>query len=470
MSVETSSPRADQATHPNIVWVTLDSLRADHTTMAGYERNTTPNLQRIVDDGGLWFPHCHTHAHWTPSATASILTGTHITTHGVGYHGDDVSRVPESLQTVPELLRAVGYRTAGFSTNGYFSQATDLDRGFETFCYPSRADLKKSVRTLLRYGFREFDIRTSFEAHKRNLTYQLVEDMSTSWLGGGGSRPSFLYLHLNHPHHPYTPPRRHLEAYAEEKGQSASDAAETAKSVTDNLWERMADGCNLTKEEFDALHATYDGEINAADEAVGRLFECARSLEGETVFVVTGDHGELFGEHGVLGHNLVLHDGISNVPMVVHGMDALADKTDTVVQHADVMGTILSHVGADTSQFESVDLTKGERKCALSLRGPRSSDLEKLRDMNRECDVSRFHEGQLDVAQNCQFKYQRSDDREELFELPAEETNCLTAYPDVAAELGQVLEEEDLTLDSRDRKSAEFNAEMEEHLSDLGYL
>jgi arylsulfatase A-like enzyme len=470
----TRKSRDSQSSGPNVVWVTLDSVRADHTTPAGYGRETTPNLARIAAWGGYWFPTCYSHARWTPAATTSILTGTRLTTHGVGYDNSNVSQVPAHLRTVPQLLGDVGYRTAGFSSNGYVSEATGLNRGFERFSYPSRDDLKRTPRVALDYLRREFTLGLSLKAHHRKLTYDLITEFARSWMEDAHTdpRPSFLYAHYNDPHHPYLPPHRYLKPYVAEIGMTPSEAIVVAQTVTDNMWQRMAEGCRLSKEERDALFATYDACIRSVDETVGTLFEYSQMLPGETVFVVTGDHGELFGEGGVLGHNLTLHDGLTHVPMVVHGMDGLAAATDGIVQHADVMRTLVEYAGGDVSQFEGKNLLTERREYAITQRGPRHSDINRLLELDPTCDVSNFHEGHLDAAQDGRMRYQRSPARAELYELPDEKTDLLDHRSADAERFAAVLDALDLTFDrdGEERERVAMTAELEAHLTDMGYL
>ncbi|MEA5388445.1 sulfatase-like hydrolase/transferase [Haloarculaceae archaeon H-GB11] len=115
---------------PNIVWITLDSLRYDRTTMSGYRRDTTPNLARLAS-GGRSFSECTAHSNFTLVSAPSILTGTYPSHHGVGMGIND--RLPESVPTVAELLSAAGYHTGCISEIARVSDATGLDRGFDTF-------------------------------------------------------------------------------------------------------------------------------------------------------------------------------------------------------------------------------------------------------------------------------------------------------------------------------------------------
>lgn len=465
------------ADRPNVVWITLESVRADHTTMDGYRRETTPNVQRLADESeGVWFPRCFSHARWTPASTASILTGTALTTHGVGLDGDDVRQVPADLATAPELFAERGYRTACVSSNGYVSSATGLDRGFDRFLWPSKRDLPRNAGSVLKYLVNyDRHRKLDFRSKRRNLSFAVMTGVAKRWLGSfaGGDEPFFMYLHYNNPHHPYTPPHPMLEEFVGDLDMTAQEAIEYARDVSENMWAVMADGCSFEPNERAALDATYDAEIVHVDEMVGAVVEHARSLDlADTVFVITADHGELFGECGVFGHNLVLHDGLLRVPLVIHGLDGVRDRADGLVQHADVMETLLGRVGADTSQFQGVQLDDGPREYAISQRGPRPGDIETLLEHNPSFDPDRYHAAMLHAIHSDAFKYQHSADRTELFELPDEETDVQDEHPSVAERMDRELQHQLATIDSAGRRGegAAFTEAMERQLEDLGYL
>jgi arylsulfatase A-like enzyme len=473
---------------PNVVWVSLESVRADHTTVGGYHLDTTPNLQRIVDAGGVNFPLAFAHARWTPAVTTSIMTATPESVHRVGYDDTrDVRQVPAEMKPLAERLSEMDYRTALFSSNPYVSPATGLDRGFDRVHLPPTArDLRSTagVRTALRYA-REFNSvgagpRLGARWHKSYVLPRYQTETLKQWIREFGrdrqldGRPFFLYTHMNSSHHPYNPPLRLLERFlrAQELDDVTPEAAiERAKSFTNNIWEWMAEGSALSERDRKILHAVYDAEIALVDAYVGELFDLVGRVAGPTVFVVTGDHGDLFGEGGVLGHNLTLHDGLVHVPLVVHGLEGVEVAADDIVQHADVTTTVVAALGGDVDGFMGVDLRRGGRECALFQRGPRSRDLAAIREFNPAFDASEYHEGAIDAVRTREWKYVRGDFAQ-LFRLPDEETNVIDANPEVAAELDELLTElvPDHSYDDVDAGQADFSEEMRDHLTHLGYL
>jgi len=466
----------------NIVWISLESVRADRTTLGGYDRNTTPNLQRITESGGNWHPRCFSQAHWTPAVSASILTGTYPSTHGVGLADTtNVNTVPDGLRTVPELLSDRGYTTACFSSNPYVSPATELDRGFDRFHeVPEQADLLSGtgVATAARY-FRNIQrygagLTTDLARHKDPIYPLYQTAVLRKWLGNlsRGSKPFFLYTHVNSPHHPYDPPLSILERFLDDDDPEPAAALNIARAVTDNIWREVADGCSFTPRQTAALRAVYDAEVAYADLLVGQVFDRVRRVAPEnTVFVVTGDHGELFGERGMLGHNLVLHDGLIRVPMVTWGFDDSWD-TDGVVQHLDVMQTALAAVGAPTDQFEGYDLRSDHREYALVQRGPRHSDIARIAEHDPDFDLDRYHSGTVECLRSRRWKYVQGEDRTELFDLPDEGTDVSGDHPDVVARFEAALDASrpDATTARQAGEAADFSPTMEQRLKDLGYL
>ena len=459
--------------HPNLIWITLDSLRYDHTTMAGYRRNTTPNLKRIATrPDGRTFSECIAHGNWTLSSSASILTGTYPSHHTVGPEG---SKLPDRLDTVAELLGERGYHTACLSENSHVSDATGLNRGFDRYGWLSSSTLLQTagLGSIAKYllNIRTHSAGLTTDASKHSTPF-LVNDIATRWLEDlREEEPFFFYLHYNEPHRPYYPPLSYLDRYTDDIDASASEAAEISMRVHENLYEIVANGCELSEREWEALYAMYDAEIAYTDAFVGELFDHVRSLDlDDTVFVITGDHGELFGECGMLAHKLCLHDAVINVPLVVHGPAGDIGEGDELVQHADLMRTFIERVGGRTDQFQGIDLRSDRRPYAIAQRG--STSFDTILEHNPEFDTSRYHETSLSCLRTGEYKYQTSGDRAELFDLPDEETDVSAAHPDLVesfdAELTDWLETKGRPVDAADR--AEFTDAMQKQLRDLGYV
>ncbi|WP_276254272.1 sulfatase [Halomontanus rarus] len=469
---------------PNVVWVTLDSVRTDHTTMSGYRRDTTPNLARIAADGdGQQFSNCFSHGIWTLASSASILTGTYPSRHDVGLGS---SKLSPKLSTAGELFSEQGYRTACLSCNSHISDATDLSRGFDRFEWLSSSTLLQAagLKTTLEYGLniRKHSAGFTTDPNKHSTPF-LMNEIATRWLDSlADEEPFFFYLHYNEPHRPYYPPRPYLDRYTDDIDASPQEAVDTAMRVHENLYEIVANGCQLSTREWESLRAMYDAEIAYTDEMIGQLFDHVRSRDLEdTIFVITADHGELFGEYGLLAHKLCLHDGVINVPLVIHGLEALSSDTDedtlgavtdedALVQHADVMQTLVTRAGGRTDDMQGIDIRTAERKHAIAQRG--TAEYEPFLEHNSEFETDRYHDSMLTCLRTDDFKYCYSEDRTELFDLPDEETDVSSEHPDRVERFDRTLTEWletdgqpiDATLE------AEFTDAMEQQLKDLGYI
>ena len=457
---------------PNIVWITLDSVRADHTTMAGYKRDTTSNLQRITEQSdGRYFSNCFATGNGTPLSSASILTGTYPSRHGFKITND---ALPAELNTVPELLAEQGYSTAGLSRNSYLSSGTNLNRGFDRFEWIDRSTILQSVTpsVLAKYllKIRSHSVGFSTDSAKHATPFIMNETLKRWLTDLSNTQPFFLYAHYNEPHRPYYPPLPYLERYTDDLPMTAEEAAERSMEIHRNIRDIISNGYTISETDEKALIAMYDAEIAYTDEMVGRLFDHLQTLDiGDTIIVVTADHGELFGEKGLLGHTITLNDAVTNVPLVIHGLDDLVVSEDDIVQHTDVMQTLVEMVNGRTDQMQGVNLQHSKRTYAISQR---QSYVGSRYEQDPEFDLSQFHEQMLTTFRSDRFRYMWSDDRNELFEPPDECTDVSEEYPEVAkrlkSELTDWLSQEGQPV-SRGTED-NLTESMRRQLRDLGYV
>lgn len=458
---------------PNIIWITLDSVRNDHTTMDGYKRDTTPRLNEIATrPQGQGYTECISHSTWTLASSAAILTGTYPSHNTVGVGGESI---PAEITTVPELFSEAGYLTACLSRNSHISTATDMDRGFDRFEWIAASTLLQAAgpRTLIKYllNIREHSAGFTPDTAKHATPF-VMNDVAKRWLDDFKTEnsPFFFYLHYNEPHRPYYPPLPYLDRFTGDLPITAAEAGELSMDIHYNLYKRIANGCDLSDIEWQSLRAMYDAELVYTDKCIGRLFDYVKSIDiGETVFIVTADHGELFGEHGLLAHKLVLDDALVNVPLVIHGADFDIDSDETI-QHIDVLQTLLDRAGGDTSQFQGVNLDETTREFAVAQRGP--ADFEPFLEHNPEFDTSKFHSPMLTCLRTPEFKFQQSEERSELFHLPDEESDISEKYPEKHDELKSKLDDwmDEYGEPISDAREGEFSDAMRQQLADLGYV
>jgi uncharacterized sulfatase len=461
----------------DIVWITLESVRRDHTSLSAHSRDTTPFLRRLADDGGTWFPNCVSHALWTRPSSASILTGRAASDHRVWSY--DAALSPE-ITTIPEQLRERGYRTAAVSPIAQVSPATGLDKGFDDFHYLGKKQLLREAGplTMLRYlanidehsaGFTRNSAKHSRGFFTQSVATRHIDRAATE------DDPLFLYIHLGDTHHAYYPPKQWQSTFADDLDLPIEDALAVVLDISDRLHEYIARGLPLDEAEWNAIEVLYDSCLAYVDSVLGGIVERAQERLDDPLIVVTADHGEFFGERGLLAHMLVPHPAVTDVPLVVSGLDVPAGTEDGMVQPADVMAMLSAECGLDLDVPVGQDIRVAPREFAVTQRGAAraQSNFAKLREYVPDFDVSRYPAGEVHSLRTLDYRYQRSDDGAVLFEHGDELTSVADSQPDVVATLDAALDE---WLDtygrpsSADDRTATFSDEMHAQLRDLGYL
>lgn len=461
-----------KSVRPNIVWLTVDSIRADHTSVHGYSKNTTENLCRIADsEGGLAFDNCVSEGIWSLPVGTSILTGTYPVYHNTVGEGDTV---PEDLKTLPELLSETGYRTYGVSGNPWFSEATGMSRGFETFEYISKKNLTAAgIGPLIKFvlNLREHSAGYTLDTGS-HCTDFLANSLVKKWIREQDDQdPFFIYAHTEGAHTPYYPPDGHHDQFTSELEMSPKRARDFARDVGANLHEHMATGLDFSEDESRALVAAYDGLIHYLDSQIGEIFDTLMKADvGETIFIVTSDHGDLLGEMGILSHKLALHEGLVNVPLVTHGLNF--NQEDTLIQHIDLTKELATRAGCDHEQFQGTEL--GDRDHAMIYRS--REYLQKtqsiLRKYGNSLNVEQFHSSDVHSIRTKTHKFVSSERQSELYELPNETEDISDNKPEIKSQLAGELEStlEKISRNRSNTAKAELDDAMRNQLADLGYL
>lgn len=462
----------------DIVWLTLESVRYDRTSVGGHERDTTPFLNRLAsEDSSATFENCTTHAIWTRPSSASILTGRAPSNHRTW--STDLA-LSDDIPTIPEGLRDEGYRTVAVSPIGQVSPATGLDRGFERFHYLGKDQLLAQVgpRILAQYllNLQRHSAGWTSTTRKHSTGY-MIDALASRHIRRASSDddPLFLYAHLSDTHHPYYPPKGWRNRFEGNLDLSMDRALAVSLDMSDRLHEHIANGLPFDAETWNAIDVMYDTALTYVDAIASSIIETARSELDDPIIVITADHGEFFGEEGLLSHILSTHTAVTNVPLVIEGLDGLSGARTEVVQHADVMQTIVAELGLDVPVPIGQDIRTDPREIAFTQRGePRSvKNIEELRRHNPAFDANQFLSGTVTSARTVDYRYQRGDNRTDLYRLPDESTDVSESAPDIAERLdGDIdswLATHGVPSDTREQ-AAEFTPEMEKQLEDLGYL
>ncbi|NEZ04131.1 sulfatase [Wenzhouxiangella sp. XN201] len=306
----------DDAGSPNIVLITIDTLRADRLGAYGYDKNLTPNLDRLAESGVV-FERAVTPVGTTWPAHASMLTGLYPRYHGLRRNGLELD---EEIPVVTELLSKSGYSTASFVSYKGMHFRGRLDRGFEVVS--DREFVKGDEREPIREG-------------------QETTAMALDWIGdqSGSSDPAFLWLHLFEPHSPYD-----LTEYSREWMEETGYDGFLADGASGEELRGRSDEIVASPEHVAAMNALYDGEIKLADELIGRVLD---RLEADgklknSIVIVTSDHGQGLGEHGNMGHGPTLREDVLHVPLIIRDFrsDQGGRRVDDTVSMIDLAPTI----------------------------------------------------------------------------------------------------------------------------------
>jgi arylsulfatase A-like enzyme len=345
---------------PNVLIYMIDTLRADHASLYGYARDTTPFLRKLGAQG-LVFEDCQVQATWTKPSTASLLTSLYSYTHGIIR---DYDTIPRGATTLAEQLRAAGYVTAGVVANPFAGQLSGLDRGFD---YMSEWLAVQSYRK---------------EAEDRSTDSAAVNKILFPWLERHRDEPFFVYAHTMDPHAPYRPPTGFEEKFANPAETPEFDRTCKEFEGTDRYAGGIVvsrAGCTRSGVNPDRFIQRaidrYDGEILHNDWSFEQLLSKLRQLGilDNTLIVVVSDHGEEFWEHGWTAHGHSLYEELTNGVLLIWNPKLIPKprRVTEPVQLIDVLPTVLDLLGLkipDVVQGQS--LAPFARGQPFTRRGP----------------------------------------------------------------------------------------------------
>jgi arylsulfatase A-like enzyme len=321
-----------------VLWFVFDTTRADHLSLYGYPRPTSPHLDQVAREG-VAFTRAYATAPWTLPSHASMLTGLYVHQHRAD-HGR--FHLDTGIPMLSEFLLDAGYDTALFAGNPWLDAHSGLSRGFAHVVPAGRTPMieKAFLAGLLRSRL------SGGEADKGALESNTA---FKAWLEhrAAGGRPFFVLVNYLEPHMPY----HQVPAGDRERFLPAGTTLEEATSASNrfiNLFSGRESGQPAAREKAIA-QALYDGGIANIDRRFGEIIELLRRTGGldDTLIIVTADHGELFGEHGIYGHDLGLYDPLIHVPLVMRlpGRVPAGARIDAPVQLVDLFPTVLELTG-----------------------------------------------------------------------------------------------------------------------------
>ena len=319
---------------PSIILITVDTLRADRLGCYGYDRDTSPNIDRFAKDG-MMFEHCFSHAPETRMSVASLITGfypheTKIT---------KVDYIPRSITTLAEILEDDGYQTAAVVSNYMLRSKQGVEKG-ECFeqgfaIYDDTMEQKETGR----------DFPERIAVHTTDAAIKLLERYAGERL--------FLWVHYQDPHGPYVPPEPFTSQFVNSDRPVQELKLQEPSPENPNLVFSGRGGLPHyqvlgSERDFHYYVSQYEGEIRYTDEHFGRLVDSLKQLGlyDNALIVFSADHGEGMGEHDYFfAHGEYVYAHQIHVPLIIKHGNQLTGRRQDFVQHVDLLPTILNICG-----------------------------------------------------------------------------------------------------------------------------
>lgn len=357
-----------------IIFITIDALRLDYLNSYGYHKNTAPNLDYFTRKGTL-FTNAYTNGPETPSSFSSIFTSI------LPYLNGGYSPLPLEKITFPQVLQENGIHTIGMHSNPNLSGFFNYDKGFDTFIDGERYKLQQkafknvsqnisikqniisTLNRILNYrgflnklvfnlpGFNKIkhfirktipkitDFLLPFTPMAYNAPYIVNKVIN---ILNNTKAPLFLWMHFMDVHGPYNPPSEHVLKFREK------DFTLAERNFLNTIV--YFNKTKISMENVENLKILYNAEIRFVDDALLKLFTYIRKyIKKDCLVIITSDHGESFGEHGLCGHLESVYDELLRVPLFVFDIGKMDNvkKSDNFVQLLDIAPTILNYFGLE---------------------------------------------------------------------------------------------------------------------------
>lgn len=442
------------AARPNILLISIDSLRSDHLGSYGYERDTSPVIDGLAREGAL-FRTVVSPTSWTLPSHLTLLTSQPPEQHMVG---EPNTRLSTDAVTLAELTWNAGYSTAGFVGGPFLDAIYGFAQGFDHYDDYSVSQVWAG------------------KGHQGSTSPKLIhaaERWLQDWNDGGRGRPFFIFLHMWDVHYDYSPPPPYDRMF----DPDYEGAISGNNFVTNSQINRK-----MNPRDLQHVIALYDGEIRFTDLHLGKLFDRLRSfgIFDETIIAITADHGEEFFEHGHKGHRKTLYDETLLVPLVIRfppkvpqriieGQFRLMDVAPTILSLADLGRPEQFGTGDPEGPYSEQDLTPWMLESSPQDRPPLLAFSE-LTDSEWGINMTSVRTETLKLIQNSSLKPE-----EELYDLvadPEEKTNLAGLDPQREHALRATLSEwtQRWATGLSSVEKIQLSKEQLERLRSLGYV
>ncbi len=397
----------------NILIITLDTTRSDHIVCYGYDKGSTPNIDRLAKEG-IRFKNCYSSIPLTLPSHSSIFTGKYSIGHGVRNNGTYV--LSEKEKTMAEYLSENGYNTYAAIAAFVLQSKFGVDQGFKI--YDDTIDSEDLYKTL-----------------KSEIDAKEIYNKFDNWIGENSGSKFFAWVHFYDPHTPYIPHDKDL----------------------------------LKKKETDQIKF-YDGEITYTDEYIGKILNRLEeeNVADDTLIIIIGDHGEAFGEHEEFAsHMIFCYEANLRVPLIFYNKKlfnesrVIDDRVDTI----DILPTVLDLTGINKGgdiQGKSLEkLINGDK-----------SDGDRTIYFESMYGKEEFNWAPLTGIIEGDYKY-ISLPRPELYNIkkdPLEKDNLFRKKGRLLREMDEKLKRMILKYSGKSYSKRELEKEDLEHLKSLGYI
>jgi arylsulfatase A-like enzyme len=436
-----------EPSRPDVLLITIDTLRADALGTYGTTDTLTPNMDGLATEGVV-YEAATTPIPLTRPAHGSILTGLYpdqlgvLTNHQI---------LPEEVVTLAERLRDVGYQTAGFTGVRFLNQKSGLAQGFEVFAAPNK---------------------------KRTPRAKEVIDPAISWLGGADPEtPLLLWVHVYDPHQPYNPPRNYRRDIDPELERRIPIVRWKAlnRVARDNDLDIPADVYRLALD-------YYRFEVEYTDFWIGRLlknFDRMRASNRSLVFL-TSDHGECFENGFFFEHADCLGEGALQVPLIVRYPEGVGAGTRVGrrVSNLDITPTVLHELSVPYPESvaglplqEDFDSERFVLIRPPEVRNPDRAP-HRLRIIRTVVDepVMQATDPRTRGIVDLLWKYLRAPESEQLFQFPDERLNRAVTARETRERMSRALDTEMLRFPAGASAQEDRDPETLEALEALGYV
>lgn len=336
---------------PDILWVVWDTVRADHLSLHGHERPTTPRLDAWAA-GARVYENALSAAPYTLPSHASMFTGLQPGEHCTS---NDKRHLDLERTTLAELLRAAGYATYLYSANPHITESKHFTQGFDRAEHPWSPRFREQALRIVLSKLPTEDHSSELPERARDADVgpwnikasgELAQVGLLDWLGSVDvDRPYFAFLNYMEAHRPLIPRREAREQLM------TPDEVERSYRIDRSwvpMWEYTFGLREYSDDELEVIRATYDATLRELDDLFADLLaalDAAGRLD-DTVVVLTSDHGEHLGEHHMLDHQYSIHQVLLHVPLIVHYPARFAPgRDDTPVMNFDLFPTLLELAG-----------------------------------------------------------------------------------------------------------------------------